>query len=399
MDEIRQIDNEVILQGRRNNQAWFAPSLAVAPAQDGSDGMPEVHVSVIQLIANDFGPMHYTHTTDMGATWSPPMESLNLMGIVHADDCFEKPQLVVGYHRATRTVLGLGGTMFVRDADSDGQRKLESVVHERQGDLAYSVWDNDRKDFTPWRRLQRPGGDDLECSAFFYCSQWHERADGTMVVPVVTPEGNEPSKIAACEMFFDGATLTVGKIGSGLVGKDQMAGIHEPSLVEFGGRYYMTVRSEYGDGRMYHALSDNGLDWEKLSPWCWDDGTEIETENTQQHWLKRDGVLYLIYTRKSELSNGVLRHRAPLFIARVDTDTLQLIRDSERIVFPERRARMGNFNVANVTKNEAWIVTGEWLQQLIPGYQQGMRFWTGESPAYNRIQYIGDLLLARIRFA
>ena len=47
-------------------------------------------------------------------------------------------------------------------------------------------------------------------------------------------------------------------------------------------------------------------------------------------------------------------------------------------------------------------MTGEWLQQYVAGHEQGMRFWCdldNNGIKYNRIQYIGDLLLARIRFA
>jgi hypothetical protein len=54
----------------------------------------------------------------------------------------------------------------------------------------------------------------------------------------------------------------------------------------------------------------------------------------------------------------------------------------------------------NVAADEAWVITGEWLQRLVPGYAAGMPFFAdctrGDSP-FNRIQYIGDLLLARVR--
>ena len=399
MAGIERIENTVVLQGRCNNQAWFAPRLAVVPGGCRPSGAPQVHVSVIQLTANDFGPMHYIRTADMGETWRPPMESMNLTGIAHPDDVFEKPQVGVNYHRASNTMLGLGGTAFTRDLECDGYRKLEGVIHDRVGDLAYAAWDDERGDFRSWQRLAAPRVGDDVCMVCFYCSQWHEEADGRMLVPICTPEGQKPSKVAVCEMFYDGETLTIGEVGRGLLGQDKMSGVHEPSLIEFGGMYYMTLRSEYGDGRMYWAASDDGLSWGEMAPWCWDDGAEVETENTQQHWLKQGDTLYLVYTRKNEWSNGVLRHRAPLFIAQVDAKTCRLIRETEQVVFPERGARMGNFTVAQVTNDEAWVMTGEWLQQLVPGYQKGMRFWTGETPTYNRIQYIGDLLLARIHFS
>jgi len=400
MGEIRQISNEVILQGRRNNQAWFCPSLAVVPPNNNS-GLPEVHIAVIQLIANDFGPIHYVRTYDLGKTWTPPMESLNLTGIPHEDDVFEKPLLWPRYHKATGKLIALGATSFTRDQGGDPDRKNEGPVAGMRGDMAWAVWDRKTNDFQPWHRSSLPRAADRRFDVCFYCSQWHECEDGTVIMPLVTPETdkNRPTKVGSFRMSFDGARFAIKEIGSSFVGLDKFAGVHEPSLIQFGGRYYMTLRSEYGDFRMYRATSDDGLEWKDFGPWCWDDGTEVETENTQQHWLKRKDSLYLVYTRKSELSNGVFRSRAPLFIAEVDVERFQLIRESERIVFPEQGARMGNFNVANVTENEAWVVTGEWLQQMDPRYRKGMRFWAEGAPKYNRIQYIGDLLLARIHFA
>ncbi len=31
----------------------------------------------------------------------------------------------------------------------------------------------------------------------------------------------------------------------------------------------------------------------------------------------------------------------------------------ESLKIPQRVARMGNFNIANITENESWIITGE----------------------------------------
>jgi hypothetical protein len=172
-------------------------------------------------------------------------------------------------------------------------------------------------------------------------------------------------------------------------------GLGEPSMTCFQGSYYATIRN---DVQGYVTSGTDGLRYGDLRPWTFDDGTELGNYNTQQHWLTRPDALYLVYNRRSELNNGVVRSRAPLFMAQVDPDRLCVLRETERIVFPEKGARMGNFNVANVTDHESWILTGEWLQQLIPGYGQGMPFWVDGGDQYNRMQYIGDLLLARVHF-
>ena len=37
MSKIDRIDNEIILHGRRNNQAWFAPTIGIIPQVAKSD--------------------------------------------------------------------------------------------------------------------------------------------------------------------------------------------------------------------------------------------------------------------------------------------------------------------------------------------------------------------------
>ena len=84
-------------------------------------------------------------------------------------------------------------------------------------------------------------------------------------------------------------------------------------------------------------------------------------------------------------------------MAGVDIEKLVVKKNTERIIFPEKGARMGNFNVVNVQDKESWVVTGEWLQGKFEHSKEGQRFWI-EWDDVNYLQYIGDLLLARIRF-
>ncbi|MFN9915559.1 MAG: hypothetical protein ACK53L_23410, partial [Pirellulaceae bacterium] len=74
-------------------------------------------------------------------------------------------------------------------------------------------------------------------------------------------------------------------------------------------------------------------------------------------------------------------------MAQVDTASLRLRRDTERIVLPlvgdgvhdpDRVAIMGNFHPINVSPEESWVTVGEWQPK-------------------NGIQ--GDLLLSRIRWS
>ncbi len=57
-----------------------------------------------------------------------------------------------------------------------------------------------------------------------------------------------------------------------------------------------------------------------------------------------------------------MRHRAPLFLARVDTERLCVLRPTEKVLIPERGAAMGNFGAAPITANESWVTVSEYLQ-------------------------------------
>jgi hypothetical protein len=383
------IETSIVLPGRKNNQAWFAPSLAVLPGD--KNNIPRVFVRVIQLTGNDIGPEHYLSTDNLGKTWTPPWESLTLSKIPLDDDVFEWPAFGLYYHKKTKSLLGLGTTLFSRDRGDELNLKSEILVFDRISSCVYTIWNPAAGDFQPWNKID--GLDDILTPG---CGQWHENDDGSIFMPYIYYKPGRPRKIGTLKLTFDGERLTV-------VGSGNSVGVEadEPSMIKYADKFFMTIRSENRDHRMYHAESSDGLNWENYQPWCWDDGTPVETANTQQHWLKAKNDLYLVYTRKSELNNGVFRCRAPLFMARVDPQRLQLIRDSEKIVFPENGARMGNFTVANISENEAWIMVGEWREQFVPGHQKGMRFWIDCKEVetfYNRMQYIGNLLLARIHF-
>ena len=402
MSAIARIEREIVLHGRRDNQCWFAPSMAVvAPRSAGED--PTAMVVTKQLTANDNGPNHYIRTHDLGQRWTPPMQSQNLYKIPMADDVFETPCLRPVYHRKTDTLLVMGETGFVQDMGTETAFKMEREVRGCERATGYAVWNWDRGDFDPWRKVNVPDGFPVVRP---FTVQVHEEPDGTILCPVFTSEPDRTRQAGTVKMRFDGSELTLVDTGR-TVGLDMPRGLVEPSVVAFNGRYYLTIRSEYylpagdHDGRMYHATSDDGLNWFQFEPWRWDDGSIVETENTQQHWLTHKANLYLVYTRRSALSNGVFRSRAPLWIAQVDVDSLTLVRDSEQIVFPENGARMGNFCAANVLENEAWILTGEWLEGYDPMLQPGMRFafdFQCNKVRYNKIRYIGDLLLARVCF-
>jgi len=69
-----------------------------------------------------------------------------------------------------------------------------------------------------------------------------------------------------------------------------------------------------------------------------------------------------VYTRRGANNDHVFRHRAPLFIAQVDPQGLCVIRATERVLVPEKGARLGNFGVTEVSPDETWVTAAEWMQ-------------------------------------
>jgi len=107
------------------------------------------------------------------------------------------------------------------------------------------------------------------------------------------------------------------------------------------------------------TFGTDGLHFGPIKPWCFDDGGELGSYNTQQHWLTRDNRLFLAYTRRGAGNDHIPRHRAPLFLAEVDPDRLVVLRDTEQVLVPERGATLGNFGAAPITPNESWVTVSE----------------------------------------
>jgi hypothetical protein len=140
-------------------------------------------------------------------------------------------------------------------------------------------------------------------------------------------------------------------------------GLYEPSLTFFENRYFLTLRN---DVRGYVTSGTDGLHFDRPKPWRFDDGAELGNYNTQQHWVTHRDALFLVYTRRGAKNDHVFRHRAPLFIAEVDPEKLHVLRGTERILVPEKGARLGNFGVTEVSPAETWITTAEWMQTTGP---------------------------------
>jgi hypothetical protein len=133
-------------------------------------------------------------------------------------------------------------------------------------------------------------------------------------------------------------------------------GLCEPSLARHRGKFFLTLRN---DLKGYVTSSDDGLNYQPIRPWAFDEGTDLGSYNTQQHWVTHSDGLFLVYTRRGANNDHIIRHRAPLFMAEVDAGTLRVKRRTERVLIAERGGEMGNFGAGTITAEESWVTVSE----------------------------------------
>lgn len=316
-------------------------------AKVGSHGYHDVFASF-----SDKGPRE----------WTQPTAIPSLRRILH-DDGYEvvAGDLYPVWHAASQRVLITGKTFNFAGGTQ------EDILREQ---IAYCVFDPKTREFGPLQILELPAKDHAGhpmLAANAGCHQQVALPDGTVFLPIRYQRS--PSKriytsiVAKCQ--FDGQTLQYIEHGSEhSIGTNR--GLYEPSVASHTGKFYLTMRADDG---AFVAQSDDGLHYSQHVAWKFDDGQELGSYNTQQHWVALGERLYLVYTRRGADNGHIMRHRAPLFIAEVDTHTLSVIRDSEQVVVPENHATLGNSGVCQVSNKEAWITVAE--GRVSQGQRQG----------------------------
>ncbi|MDB6140569.1 MAG: sialidase, partial [Verrucomicrobiaceae bacterium] len=284
--------------------------------------------------AHGYRDVYMAETKDGGHTWSEPqvIESLKRKRMPEGHD------LVMGdicpqWHAATGVVLATGKTFgFQKGVTED--HKFERV--------SYAVFNPGTNQWSGLNLLSLPEKDHegkkiLEANAG--CNQRFDLPGGDILLPIryrKDPKTRQYTTIIA-RCGFDGTTLTYKEHGSELT-VPQGRGLYEPSVTGFQGLYYATLR---GDQSAFVARSKDGVNYEPVVEWTYDDGKGLGCNNTQQHWVTHSGGLYLIYTRRGANNDHVFRNRAPLFIARVDPERLCVLRATEQVLMPENGLDLG----------------------------------------------------------
>ncbi len=358
------IELQAVSQGYDRKTCWVHPRAGAIPVEDGP---PIVVLTMHKLrITGDdvFYPIEDMRTDDGGKTWTGPT--------AHAD-AFARRQLEGGievgvcdwwpaWHAGSGRLLGVGHTVRYVADDIPSQALPRST--------AYGVYDADARTWTPWKTMETPYGEEGAGSV-----QRLDLPNGDILLPTYFTMPEMFSKgvedrwlsqygVTVMRCTFDGETLRHIEQGNEMT-VPTGRGLAEPSLIEFQGRYVLTLRN---NDRAYVTSGTDGLHFDEPKVWTFDDGSELGNYNTQQHWVVMPDALYLVYNRRGADNDNVVRHRAPLFIAQVDPDRLCVIRDTEQILVPNRGARLGNFGVTKISDNESWVSVAEWMQTKGPEY-------------------------------
>ena len=343
------------IPGRSTEWDWWQARTAFVPgekplwvttmSETGREGTHNFH-DICQSISRD-----------AGKTWSEPAIISSLKRTKQADGFEVAPgDLWPTWHADSNRVIATGKT-FNFEGGTREVRLREKV--------SYAVMSPKTGEWGPIRFLLMPDKDHSGApilAANAGTTQRVDLPDGDILLPVRyqrDPKNyNYTSVVVRCG--FDGETLTYKEHGSEL-SIPQDRGLYEPSLTMFGGKFFLTMRADHS---AYVTSGTDGIHFDPIKEWQFDDGTPLGSYNTQQHWVTVSGGLFLVYTRTGANNDHIFRHRAPLFIGQIDPKTLRVLRATERVLLPANHATLGNSGVCQISDNESWVTCGEGLLRL-----------------------------------
>jgi hypothetical protein len=291
-------------------------------------------------------------STDRGGTWSMPQVIPSLRR-AKQPDAYE---VVAGdlwpkYHSATGKILITGKTFNFENGTK------ENYLREQ---VSYAVLDPKTGACGPLRTVEMPAKDHEGLPILAPNAGCHQRVDlknGEILLPIRYQKRADKriytTIVARCQ--FDGEILKYIEHGTEH-NIPTNRGLYEPSIAQWCQEFFLTMRADDG---AYVSKSKDGINYTTHKPWSFDDGEPLGSYHTQQHWANIGGKLYLIYTRKGANNDHIMRHRAPLFIAQVDPERLQIIRATEQILVPENHAMLGNSGVCQISERETWLTVAE----------------------------------------
>lgn len=345
---------EVMHQELSSDFCWFHPRIAAIPVADSETPIVICTLQKHLGVSDHYSGLYFMRSDDAGTTWTPPVLPKELDSKQMGNETIAVCDVTPGWHRQSGKLLAIGTKLRYSRA---GEQRLDEP---RSHQCAYTTYDPQTDVWTEWKMLAMP---DEEAKHFLVapgCVQWLTRPDGTLLVPMYFKSaGDQHYQSTVLHCRFDGTTMELIEKGDELSLKEGR-GLYEPSLALFRGTYYLTLRN---DARGYVTTSQDGLHFEPVQPWTFDDGSDLGSYNTQQHWLVHDQGLFLGYTRRGANNDHIARNRAPIFLAQVDPEEKHVIRATEKVLIPERGVMLGNFGAAAITPNESWVTDAEYMAE------------------------------------
>ncbi len=349
------VELSVAREGFDGKTCWVhARAGAIPPSSDTNPtDSPHLVMTAQKLLltgSDVFYQLHTMRTTDLAKSWTefqgePVFERKSMGENIVMTVCDFTPM----WHAATGTLLGTGHTVWYED---------NRLMRVRPRHTAYSVYDVHRDEWKPYKLLEMPDDKKFE-NAGAGSTQRYDLPNGDILLPIYFKDSRQQNGISTVvRCTFDGQTLRYVEHGDELTIADPR-GFGEPSLTKFKDRFFLTLRN---DRHGWVTSGVDGLRYDEPKKWRFDDGELLGNYNTQQHWVTHRDGLFLVYTRRGADNDHVFRHRAPLFMGRVDPERLCVIRSTERKLTPERGARLGNFGVCDVSPEETWVIAAEWMQ-------------------------------------
>jgi hypothetical protein len=353
------VEAEVVHRELSPEFCWFHPRVAAIPGA-GKDGWPAVVMTIQKhLVASDhFSGLYFLRTDDLGQTWTGPTEIPELAWQPGENgETIAVCDVTPGWHAPSKKLLAIGIKLRY---SKDGAQLLDKP---RSHECAYATYEPMSRTWTPWKMLAMPDTNGKFFLVSPGCVQWLVNPDGTLLLPTYFKgqAGDDYSTtVLHCE--FDGQEMKYLKHGDVLAIQGGR-GFCEPSLALHQGTYFLTLRN---DNAAYVTTSADGLHFQPVKQWTFDDGQDLGSYNTQAHWLAHDNGLFLTYTRRGANNDHIMRNRAPIFVAQVDPEKLQVMRKTERPLLPERGVMLGNFGAAAITPDESWVTDAEYILSATP---------------------------------
>jgi hypothetical protein len=344
---------DVITEGYDGKTSWFHPRAGALP---GTTPTIVLTMQKLNLKRSDvFYPIASLESSDLGRTWSPIVEHTQTLGRhPFGSNCEEGIcDFTPKWHAPSGKLIATGHTVIYSN---------DVLVVTRPRRTAWSVYDPKMRTWTPWAKLAMPAEPKFSCGGAG-STQRVDLDNGDILLPIYSKEIKEKAYFSTVvRARLDGEKLRYLEHGTELtINVDR--GLYEPSLAKFKGRFYLTMRN---DRAAYVAVSQDGLHFGEPRKWTFDDGADLGSYNTQAHWVTHQDGLFLVYTRRGANNDNVVRHRAPLFMARIDPGQLVVVRATERELVPNKGAQLGNFAVMDVNAQETWVTTSEGMRPGAP---------------------------------